>query len=542
MVDQSVTTLASYVESCAREYSSCLFLKELGSGRSITYGDAIRETDRIGEMLHSWDIGRGDRVAILGGNCIHWCLVYLTCVRRGIVIVPILPDFSAMNVRNILSMSEARVIFVSANLRNRVEEVHIHSLEKIVDLDTLSPLDAMTGKPGKKISRIFHRVASYTGKRDDTASKPDDLAAIIYTSGTTGQSKGVMLTQANILSNVRAVLAFCEISDADRFLSLLPPSHTFECTVGFLSPMAGGASIHQLSAKRTPRILLRAMAEVKPTIVLSVPLIMEKIYFKRVKPQIEGSLLLRTLSRIPGLAGIIDRGAVKKLIRLFGGSLRLMALGGAPLHPKVERFMRSGGFPYLVAYGMTERARLISASLPADSTFWSCGHAVEGMSIRIDNPDPRTGIGEIQVRGPNVTQGYFKNPDATRDLFTADGWLRTGDLGSLDENGYLFIKGRSKNMLLGPSGENIYPEEIEQLLNQSPSIIESLVISREKALVDLIVPDTEVLRDVLDLHVLDDRAISGRIQAHFESVVEESSRDLPHFFRIKRFELREREF
>jgi long-chain acyl-CoA synthetase len=352
----------------------------------------------------------------------------------------------------------------------------------------------------------------------------------------------VMLTQANILSDMLEAVKFVAVSPADRLLSLLPLAHTYECTCGFLGPMSGGVSIHHIAQKPSPKVLLEAFARVRPTLVFAVPLVIEKIYRRKVRPAIDRSFLLRNLARIPSVRRAVHRRAVQGLLAAFGGSLRQMGFGGAPLAREVERFLREGRFPYYVGYGMTECAPLIAGCRPEETRPGSCGYPVPGIELRIADADPKTGIGEVQVRGPMVTTGYYRNPEATRVLFTDDGWLRTGDLGYLDADRFLYLKGRSKNLFLGQSGENIYPEEIEQLLGQSQFVAESLVVQREHRLVALIVPEYDLLRENLGLAALDEDAIARRLHEVFTTLLRDVNLQLPAFSRLADFELREQEF
>ncbi len=318
---------------------------------------------------------------------------------------------------------------------------------------------------------------------------------------------------------------------------MLPLAHTYEATCGFLGPMGGGASIHYLHEKPSPSVLQRAFQEVHPTLVFAVPLIIEKIYRKKVRPKIEGRFLTRQLARFSATRRAIHRKAVLQLLGAFGGSLRQMGFGGAPLPPDVELFMREGGFPYFVGYGMTECAPLIAGCRLGQTRTGSCGTPVEGIELRISSPDPATGVGEVEVRGPMVTRGYYKNPEATRAAFTADGWLRTGDLGRLDADRYLYLRGRSKNLILGSSGENIYPEEIENLLNRSPWVIESLVVKTDGGLAALVFPDYDLLTRDLMLFGRSDAEVNGRLGSVFRELLAQVNAQLPAFSHLASFRL-----
>jgi long-chain acyl-CoA synthetase len=545
-------TLAEYIETALDEHRKHLFLRDL-EGRAVTYGQARQEIARLHDLFRADGIRPGDKIALLGNNGVHWGLIYLAAVTYGAVAVPILPNFTSTNVHNIINMSDTRIVFVSASMLEKLADVAHPHPEKIFLLEdfreiNLDRLPEFVKKLRKKFQQFKERAQSYFGRHRaevagaPAASGPDDLATIVYTSGTTGNSKGVMLTQRNLVENVKSCHLFVRLLPEDRFLSLLPMAHTYECTVGFLFPMGAGCSITYLEGKPSPKVLMEAFAQVRPTLVLVVPLIIEKIYFKIVRPRIEKNILYRQFLRFQFLRRLIHRMAVRRLLKSFGGALKVMAIGGAPLNPEVETFLREGNFPYLMGYGMTECAPLITGSTPPEARFQSCGHAIRGMQIRIDRPFRVTGIGEVLVQGPCVTQGYYKNPEATAEIFTPDGWLRTGDLGRLDDDGFLHLIGRSKNVILGASGENIYPEEIEHHLNKSGLILESLVVKKDGRLMAHIVPDYDAVMRQLKLVEMNDIEVRKQIRGYFSAIVKEVNLHLPDFSQISDYELREQEF
>ncbi len=545
-------TLAEYVELCLAHHTEHLFLAEI-DGLSITYGEAREQVAALRQSLRRAGVGPGDKVALLGPNSIHWALAYLAVVTYGGVAVPVLTEFSTPNVHNILNMSEAKALFVASPLLEKVAGGTFPKLARMFLLEDFKEIEVqvlpdLVRKIQARVDILREHAGQFLtehnlpGAPQAHAPRPDDLAAIVYTSGTTGHSKGVMLTQANILSDVVAAVRYVSISPADRLLSMLPLAHTYECSCGFLGPMCGGVSIHYLQQKPSPTVLQKAFAAVKPTMVFAVPLIIEKIYRKKVRPNVEGRFLARQLTRLPGLRRMVHRKAVRQLLAAFGGSLRQMGFGGAPLSEDVERFMREGGFPYFVGYGMTECAPLIAGCGLGQTRFGSCGYPVQGIELRIAEPASATGVGEVQVRGPMVTQGYYKNPEATAELFSADGWLRTGDLGRLDADGYLHLRGRSKNLILGPSAENIYPEEIEHLLGQSPWVVESLVVKSGDGLTALIFPDYDLLARELKLFGRPDRETESRLDTVFRGLLAEVNERLPAFSRLASYRLMEQEF
>ncbi|HUK12006.1 MAG TPA: AMP-binding protein [Thermoanaerobaculaceae bacterium] len=545
-------TLAEYVELCLARHAGNLFLAELGGG-SVTYGEARERVAELRQSLRRAGVRPGDKVALLGANSIHWALVYLAVVTYGAVAVPILAEFPPASVHNIIAASDAKVLYVAAPMLEKVAGGTFPALVRTFLLEDFKPLE-LGGIPDllrqvqAKVDILRERAGQFLtehhlpGAPQAYAPRPEDLAAIVYTSGTTGHSKGVMLTQGNIVTDVIAAVRFVAISPADRFLSLLPLAHTYECSCGFLGPMSGGSSIHYLLQKPSPSVLQRAFEAVRPTLVFAVPLIIEKIYRKKVRPKIEGRFLTRTLTRLPGVRPAVHRKAVRQLLAAFGGSLRQMGFGGAPLSPDVERFMREGGFPYFVGYGMTECAPLIAGCGLGETRPGSCGTPVAGIELRIAEADAASGVGEVQVRGPMVSPGYYKNAEATAAAFTLDGWLRTGDLGALDRDGYLHLRGRSKNLILGPSGENIYPEEIEHLLEQSPWVVESLVVKRDAGLVALILPDTEGLTRELGLRRRAEGEGKAALAAVFRALLVEVNAQLPAFSKLAAFSLVDGEF
>jgi long-chain acyl-CoA synthetase len=392
----------------------------------------------------------------------------------GAVVVPILPDFSATEVGNVLSHSEAKAIFISTTLISRLEGFKSDDLKTGILIEDFSILFS------KNKSIVFDPSAR-PEKTYNVAE--DDLASIIYTSGTTGRSKGVMLTHKNISFNALKGKLIQSVDENDRFLSVLPLSHTYENTLGLMLPILGGACVYYLKKPPTPAVLIPAMAEVKPTVMLTVPLIMEKIYFNKILPSFRDNTILRILYRISFIRKKLNVVAGKKLYQTFGGHLKFFGIGGAKLNKSVEKFLLEAKFPYAIGYGLTETSPLLAGANPSKSVFDSTGPAIEGVELKINNADSKTGEGEIWARGPNVMKGYYKEPEMTMEVLTPDGWFKTGDLGVFDSYNNLYIKGRLKNMIVGASGENIYPEEIESVINNFRFVAESLVIQQKGKLV-----------------------------------------------------------
>lgn len=440
----------------------------------ITYEEAGIKIRALSAFLEKADIHSGDRVALLSTNMPNWPLAYFSVTFMGAVIVPILPDFSVTEVANILEHSGAKAIFISSGLLSRLEGFRSENLKTVIALEDFSLISSENGTPG------FSPEAVPSGSYD---VKEDDLAAIIYTSGTTGRSKGVMLTHKNISFNALKGKVIQPVDENDRFLSVLPLSHTYENTLGLMLPLLGGACVYYLRKPPTPPVLLPALELIKPTIMLTVPLIMEKIYFNKILPTFREKLILKLLYKISFFRKILNRAAGKKLYNTFGGHLKFFGIGGAKLNKSVEQFLKEAKFPYAIGYGLTETSPLLAGANPKKTVFLSTGPAIEDIELKINNPDKKTGEGEIWARGVTVMKGYYKEPEMTAEVLTPDGWFKTGDLGVLDNKNNLFIRGRLKNMIVGASGENIYPEEIESVINNFRFVVESLVVQQKGKLV-----------------------------------------------------------
>ncbi len=439
-----------------------------------TWDESSREISALTAFLEKAGIKPGDKVALLSNNMPNWSSAYFSITFMGAVVVPILPDFSATEVGNILRHSGAKAIFVSSSQLPKLEDNKSEELKTGILVEDFSVLFSAN-------KSLVYDPSARPEKKYDVAE--DDLASIIYTSGTTGRSKGVMLTHKNISFNALKGLIIQHIDENDRFLSVLPLSHTYENTLGLIFPVLGGACVYYLRKPPTPAVLIPAMAEVKPTVMLTVPLIMEKIYFNKILPTFNDKKLLRFLYKISFIRKKLHEVAGKKLYKTFGGHLKFFGIGGAKLNKSVEKFLLEAKFPYAIGYGLTETSPLLAGANPSKSVFDSTGPAIEGIELKINNPDSKTGEGEIWARGPSVMKGYYKEPEMTKEVLTSDGWFKTGDLGVFDSRMNLYIKGRLKNMIVGASGENIYPEEIESVINNFRFVAESLVIQQKGKLV-----------------------------------------------------------
>jgi len=466
-------TLPAMLQASFEKYRDRVSLVFVGEGKK-TYLELKREVEELGARLRKMGIGKGTKVAILSHNMPNWGIAYFAIASVGAVAVPVLPDFHPNEISNILEHSEAEAVFVSLNLRSKLEPREYPTL-RILCMEDFQELRA-DGEPVPAVE------ATSVGFEYEDVDE-GDLLSIIYTSGTTGKSKGVMLTHKNVVWDARQCRFFQLINADDRFLSVLPLSHTFENTLGLILPVMHGASVHYLRKPPTPAVLLPALQIVRPTLMLVVPLIIEKIYKGKILPEINRRPVTRVLYRYRVFQKLLNRVAGKKLYETFGGKLKFFGIGGAKLDNQVERFLMDTIFPMAIGYGLTETSPLLAGAVGKNIRYLSTGIPLEGVRLRIGNADPVTGEGEVQALGENVMKGYFKEPDLTAEVFTPDGWFRTGDLGRFDKSGFLYIKGRIKNMIVGASGENIYPEEIESVINRMEFVLESLVVQQKGRLV-----------------------------------------------------------
>ncbi len=450
---------------------------------TLTYAELEQQVKQVGNQLRLLDLGIDDKIAILGTNTPNWGVSFFATSCVGATAVPILPDFTPKEVYTILEHSEATALFVSEKLFASVSQLLPENIKYLISLENFSclPLDATVPDfQASKAPILSAEGFTYTDVDEES------LLSIIYTSGTTGKSKGVMLTHKNILWTSETGLKIQPMIASDRLISLLPLSHTLENTLGLVMPIMQGASVYYMTKPPTPSVLLPALQKVKPTIMLTVPLIIEKIYRGKILPQINKSPITRNLYKVGLFRKILNRIAGKKLYQTFGGHLHFFGIGGAKLDQTVEQFLRDAKFPYAIGYGLTETSPLLAGAIVGKTILGSTGPAFPEVELRISEPNAKTGEGEVQARGQNVMKGYFKAPELTKEVFTKDGWFKTGDLGILDKNGFLFIKGRIKNMIVGASGENIYPEEIETVINKMEFVLESLVTKKGGKLVAMV--------------------------------------------------------
>ena len=476
-IEHKPLTLKSLIDYSVLHFADCPSVSFV-EGTPITYKQLGQKIEEVAALLSSFGLQKGDKVALFSHNMPNWVIAYFSVVSKGMIIVPVLPDFTRQEVENVLMHSEAKVLFVSERLQSRVDGLELPDLIGKISVEEFKVL------MGGDLSE------SDVSKVDEIQVEEDDTAAIIYTSGTTGRSKGVVLSHKSIAFTAMQSYTFCAISHEDIFLSFLPLSHTYENTIGMLYPIMYGASIYYLEKPPTASSLIPALKKIRPTMMLSVPLIMEKLYKSQIQSKFTKTRFTRVIYKALLFRKLIHRIAGKKLYETFGGRLRFFGIGGAKLDSRVERFLKEAKFPYAIGYGLTETAPLLAGAGTHQTKLQSTGFAVQGVALKIHEPNKK-GVGEIWAKGPNVMKGYYKNPEATSEVLTADGWFRTGDLGKFDSNNRLYIKGRMKNTIVGASGENIYPEDIETIINSNQFVVESLVIEEDGFLVAKIILDLE---------------------------------------------------
>jgi long-chain acyl-CoA synthetase len=523
MLTEEKYNFIKYFERSFRDNWSLEAVSDYGTPVTLTYGQLATTIAKLHILFEECGIQKDDKIAVMGKNNTNWVAVYLATVTYGAIIVPILQDFKANDAIHIVNHSESKLLFISDINWEGIDLEQIPEVLAVFSLNDWHPISLTLASEriaAEAIENLFisRYPNGYTASDVHYAERSNDqIASINYTSGTTGFSKGVIMPLNGLAGNLKYGFETKLIYSGCRHVAFLPLAHAYGCAFDFLGCLAAGGHTWLIGRTPSPKILLKAFAEVKPTIILSVPLILEKIYKKMIVPQIQKPPVSWVL-KVPFLDEIVCAKIREQLVQAFGGEFKQIIIGGAPLNPEVEAFLRRIKFPMSVGYGMTECAPLISFAPYEDSKLYSCGKALEGiMDVKILSPNEE-GIGEIVTKGENTMTGYFKNPKATKESFTKDGWLRTGDLGMIDEDGYIYIKGRSKTMLLGPSGQNIYPEEIEAKINNMPYVLESLVLQqKDNRLVALICPDyNEVDADGLTADQLAEQMEEARKQVNSE--------------------------
>lgn len=465
----SYSTLCELFKYSTEAFSDRTMNRSYDSEAGYTYGEFRQTCERLSGLLSRHGVGAEDRVAIYSTGHPNWSVAFFTAVAFGRVAVPVLPDFSGNEAKHVLEHSGAKVLFVSAKQLAKLSEEVLSGLSLVIGVETLEVL------------RDNSADAAYA---NISTPLPESLAAIIYTSGTTGAAKGVMLQHRNFMANVTAGFHFYPIGRKDVLLSILPLAHAYELSLGMLYPFAAGSIVYYISKAPTPSYLMKVMQDVRPTAMLTVPLIIEKVYKGNIVPMLRKSPFLHWMDQ--HMHRLLCLLVGRRMVKTFGGRMRFFGIGGAKLDVNVERFLHEARFPYFIGYGLTECAPLLALCRYNETVPGQIGKAVYGVELRLDDLNPETGEGEIVARGENIFPGYFRDEERTRSAFTEDGWFRTGDLAAVDERGCYTIKGRIGNMIVGASGENIYPEEIEKVAREIPQIEDIIVVSRGKKLVALV--------------------------------------------------------
>ncbi len=532
-------TIIENINDAIERYPNKVALTWLGD-KGITYKELGNKYRKVAQLLKEQGIRYGDKVAILSENSPNWGVAYLAIVSLGAVVVPILTEFHENEIHHILRHSEAKAIFVSNKLFPKFETLFGAGKDIIaIDIEGYSiknPTSALNKLKTMLLDRrdsmldktgIIGEIAGFKHKQVDE----NDIAVIIYTSGTTGQSKGVMLTHKNLITNILACFDVQPMDQNDRLISILPLPHTYECTLGFLFPLMHNSKITYLKRPPTASVLLPALAKVKPTIMLTVPLIMEKIFKNKIHPALTSKPISRFLYSIPMIRKLLHNLAGKKLYKSFGGQLKFYGIGGAKIASDVEKFLQDCNFPYSIGYGLTETSPLVAGAPPAKTRYRSTGPVVFNLAYKLINKNPETGEGEIVVKGDSVMKGYFKAEETTKSVFTEDGYFKTGDLG-LIKRGYLYIKGRLKNVIVGPSGENIYPEEIESIINENEFVIESLVLEQDQKLLARIHLNYDYIDQIYGSHANSETKIKREITKILENIRTDVNSKVSNFSKI----------
>jgi len=521
-------TLPDMLNRSAELYADKKVLSKLDQ-EPMTYKELEYGVHCMIRLLKDNGVKKGDKVALLSVNMPNWAIAYFSVTYFGGIIVPILPDFHPADVQHIIRHSEAKAVFVSDKYLQTIEDLDHSNIKFVIKVDDLTMVDDLTNH--SYISKLTHRISS----KELPKPNEDDMAALLYTSGTTGHSKGVMLSHKNLVTNAMSAFKNVTILPEDTFLSILPLAHTLECTVGMIVPILHGSDIVYIDKTPTPNVLLKAFSTVKPTMMLSVPLIIEKIYKNKILPKFTGSFIMRILYSIPFTRKKLNKIAGKKLLETFGGRVKFFGIGGAALPAYVEKFLSEAEFPYIVGYGLTETSPLIAGGrLGMPIKVGSTGLAMVGVEIKIKDPDLETGEGEILTKSPSVMIGYYKDEKQTNDVIK-DGWFYTGDLGYIDKDGYLFISGRSKNVIIGSGGENIYPEQLEGIINQNEAVLDSLVLEKDSKLVARIHLDYELIDKMFKANNTPESEVKQKIENYLEEMRVEVNRQLAAFSKIQKF-------
>jgi len=507
-------------------------------GESFTYGEIGVFVIRFHKLFENFGIQQGDKIAIVGKNSARWGILYISIVTYGAVVVPILPDFKADDLKRIIDHSDSILLFSSDKIMERIDCIAVKKLQGVIKINDFSLLKCYSDKLVKayKASKLDKEInlTEYSPKDLVFPDVLNDKQAVLsYTSGTTGFTKGVLLAHNSLAANIRFAHNYMPLKSGDKIVSFLPLAHTFGAAFEFLFPFTLGCHITILTKTPSPQIIMKAFQEIKPSLILSVPLVIEKIYKKQILPEIN-KWHMKLLLAIPGISQVILKKFRNKLTTVFGGNFHEIVMGGAPLSNEAEVFFRRMKFKYTLGYGMTECGPLIGYSGWRDIPLGSSGKIVDTLKIKIEKENPEQLTGEICVKGDNVMIGYYKNEEDSRKVIDKDGWFHTGDLGYVDKNGFIFIKGRSKSMILNSNGKNIYPEEIESMLNNRYAIAESLIVHRDNKLVALIFPDAEIIKK----NKISESDLLKLLKNHQKAL----NNKLPKYMNISTIEIHAKEF
>ncbi len=538
----SKLTLESLLAYSTKEYKELPFVQFIDDD-PITYGEFAQKVAQTQDILYMYGIRKGDKVALYSANMPNWSIIYFAVTTMGAVIVPILPDFHISEAIHIASHSECRAAFISQKLFESLldeRQPPILNLLVIVDellvlekLSTPSKVEQVLQKSEEQISKAMDKLGGESDSKKECMIEEDDLAAIIYTSGTTGSSKGVMLSHKNLTFEAISVQGVVDIFPNDRFLSILPLAHAYECTVGMIVPFLNGATVYYMKKPPTPTILLQAMAKVRPDLILSVPLIIEKIYKNKIVPNFQKNIFIKTLYKIPFVRKKLHKIAGKKLLENFGGKLRFFGIGGAGLSPTVEKFLREAEFPYCIGYGLTETAPILAGTNPTKTKYQAIGPAIPGVELQLRDRDAND-VGTLWAKGANIMMGYYRDPEKTAEVLTEDGWFNTEDIGYFDSDGYFFMSGRAKNIIVGASGENIYPEQIEASINAHDVVLDSLVYDDNGQLTARVHLDYEKLDELIGTNHKSETKTHEKIAQLLEDIRLEVNMQVSSFSRIKK--------
>ncbi len=532
MTNQTLANL--YSDAFHKNWNNLVFSDY--EGNNFKYSDIAKIIKSLHLFYQFMGLQKGDKIAVLGRNSAHWGATFLSAISAKFIIVPVLPDFNETDTNHIINHSEVKIVIAAKSLIGKIDMNKAENLQAVIVLEDFSLSSAKNENTKTKLNDAFQYYRENTLTIESFSFEEwqkDQTCVISYTSGTSGFTKGVLIPERSLVSNIIFAQNHMPLKSGDKIVSFLPMAHVYGLLFEFLFPVTLGCHITFLNKMPSPILLTKVFSEVRPHLILSVPLIIEKIYRKRLQPTLEKPVM-KILLAIPGISAFLLKKIKAKLLETFGGRFFEIVIGGAPLNADVEKFFKRIHFPFTIGYGMTECGPLISYEAWKKTRTGSAGRLVDRMEVRIDSEDPFNVVGEIQVKGENVMLGYFKNEKATKESFTDDGWLKTGDLGIIDNEQFIFIRGRSKNMILGPSGQNIYPEEIEAKLNNQIYVAECVVTERNHKLVALVFPDFEAISQ----DKIDEKTIPEIMEENRKKI----NAVLPKYEQIAKIELVNEEF